>query len=51
MTDFDIAAVGDGWEALADAGCPSRADNLHYMHAKCNRTKSAKLPTEIGRLL
>jgi hypothetical protein len=32
-------------------GGPNSAGNLHYVHARCNLHKSAKLPSEIGRLL
>jgi hypothetical protein len=32
-------------------GGQNSAGNLHYTHAKCNLTKNAKLPTEIGRLI
>ena len=40
----------DHWIPLKHGG-PNDAGNLHYMHAKCNRSKGAKMPTEIGRLL
>lgn len=40
----------DHWIPLAGGGT-NDAGNLHYMHPKCNQTKSAKMPTEIGRLL
>lgn len=40
----------DHWIPLAKGG-RNDPGNLHYMHAKCNQTKSAKMPTEIGRLL
>lgn len=32
-------------------GGPSTPGNLHYMHATCNRTKSAKHPHELGMLI
>lgn len=40
----------DHWIPL-DKGGTNDAGNLHYMHAKCNLEKAAKLPTEIGRLI
>lgn len=40
----------DHWIPLDKSGSHS-AGNLHYMHATCNRSKGAKHPTEIGRLL
>lgn len=40
----------DHWIPI-DKGGPNDAGNLHYMHARCNLTKAAKHPTEIGRLL
>lgn len=40
----------DHWIPLKHGG-PSDAVNMHYMHARCNRSKGAKMPTEIGRLL
>lgn len=40
----------DHWIPMKRGG-PSNPGNLHYMHAHCNLTKSAKHPTEIGRLL
>jgi len=40
----------DHWIPLAGGGT-NDAGNLHYMHARCNMTKRAKHPTEIGRLL
>lgn len=40
----------DHWIPL-DKGGPNSAGNIHYMHAKCNLTKHAKYPTEIGRLI
>lgn len=40
----------DHWIPLKRGGS-NGAGNLHYMHARCNQTKSAKHPVEIGRLL
>jgi hypothetical protein len=40
----------DHWIPLDKSGAHS-AGNLHYMHARCNRSKGAKHPTEIGRLI
>lgn len=40
----------DHWIPLGKQGLNSPG-NLHYMHARCNLEKGAKLPTEIGRLL
>lgn len=40
----------DHWIPLAKGGT-NDAGNLHYMHPKCNVSKGAKHPTEIGRLL
>lgn len=40
----------DHWIPIAKGGA-NDAGNLHYMHAHCNVTKSAKHPTELGRLL
>lgn len=40
----------DHWIPLDKGGAHS-SGNLHYMHAKCNMTKHAKHPTEIGRLI
>lgn len=40
----------DHWIPLKHDGLNS-AGNLHYMHAHCNRTKHAKHPFELGRLL
>jgi hypothetical protein len=40
----------DHWIPLKHGG-RNDAGNLHYMHGKCNQSKGAKLPTEIGRLL
>ena len=40
----------DHWIPLKHGGA-NDAGNLHYMHARCNLTKSAKHPTELGRLL
>jgi hypothetical protein len=40
----------DHWIPLKEGGS-NGPGNLHYMHVKCNRSKGAKLPTEIGRLL
>jgi hypothetical protein len=40
----------DHWIPLAKGGT-NDAGNLHYMHAKCNMKKNAKMPTEIGRLI
>lgn len=40
----------DHWIPL-NGGGSNNPGNLHFMHAKCNQTKSAKMPTEIGRLL
>lgn len=40
----------DHWIPLTKGG-RNDAGNLHYMHATCNTSKSAKLPHEIGRLL
>lgn len=40
----------DHWIPLDKEGSNS-AGNLHYMHVTCNRSKGAKHPTEIGRLL
>lgn len=40
----------DHWIPLDKQGA-NHAGNLHYMHATCNRSKGAKHPTEIGRLL
>jgi hypothetical protein len=40
----------DHWIPLRHGG-PNSAGNLHFMHARCNRSKGAKLPTEIGRLI
>ena len=40
----------DHWIPLAGGGT-NDPGNLHYMHPKCNMTKSAKHPTELGRLL
>jgi hypothetical protein len=40
----------DHWIPLGKGGT-NDPGNLHYMHAKCNLSKSAKHPTEIGRLL
>jgi hypothetical protein len=40
----------DHWIPLSEGGT-NDPGNLHYMHAKCNLTKHAKHPTEIGRLI
>lgn len=40
----------DHWIPLDKEGS-NGPGNLHYMHARCNLEKGAKLPTEIGRLL
>jgi hypothetical protein len=40
----------DHWIPL-DKGGSDGPGNKHYMHAKCNLSKGAKLPAEIGRLL
>jgi hypothetical protein len=40
----------DHWIPLAQGGL-NEAGNLHYMHAKCNWSKGAKMPIEIGRLI
>ena len=40
----------DHWIPLDKEGS-NGAGNLHYMHARCNLTKAAKHPNEIGRLL
>lgn len=40
----------DHWIPLKHGG-RNDAGNLHYMHVKCNRSKGAKHPVEIGRLL
>jgi hypothetical protein len=40
----------DHWIPLKHRGKNSPG-NLHYMHAHCNRTKQAKHPFDIGRLL
>jgi 5-methylcytosine-specific restriction endonuclease McrA len=40
----------DHWIPLDKSGLNS-AGNLHYMHARCNRSKGTKLPAEIGRLI
>lgn len=40
----------DHWIPLDKRGSNS-AGNLHYMHARCNLSKGAKHPSEIGRLL
>jgi 5-methylcytosine-specific restriction endonuclease McrA len=40
----------DHWIPLKHRG-ENSPGNLHYMHVRCNRSKGAKLPTEIGRLL
>lgn len=40
----------DHWIPLAKGGT-NDPGNLHYMHAKCNLSKGAKLPHEIGRLI
>ena len=40
----------DHWIPL-DMGGRNDAGNLHYMHARCNTSKGAKHPTEIGRLI
>jgi 5-methylcytosine-specific restriction endonuclease McrA len=40
----------DHWIPVAKGGTNS-AGNLHYMHARCNLSKGAKMPTEIGRLI
>lgn len=40
----------DHWIPLAKGGA-NEAGNLHYMHGRCNQSKGAKHPTEIGRLL
>lgn len=40
----------DHWIPLKHGG-QNDPGNLHYMHAKCNLSKGAKHPTEIGRLL
>lgn len=40
----------DHWYPVIRGGT-SDAGNLHYMHAKCNLSKGAKHPTEIGRLI
>lgn len=40
----------DHWIPLSKGGT-NDAGNLHYMHARCNLSKGAKLPTEIGRLV
>lgn len=40
----------DHWIPLKRAGQNSPG-NLHYMHAHCNRTKQAKHPFDLGRLL
>ena len=40
----------DHWIPLNKGGSDGPG-NKHYMHARCNRTKADKLPTEIGRLI
>jgi 5-methylcytosine-specific restriction endonuclease McrA len=40
----------DHWIPIAKGG-RNDAGNLHYMHRTCNRSKHAKMPTEIGRLI
>lgn len=40
----------DHWIPLDKQGSSS-AGNLHYMHARCNLSKGAKHPIEIGRLI
>ena len=40
----------DHWIPLDKEGS-NGAGNLHYMHVRCNLTKAAKHPTEIGRLI
>lgn len=40
----------DHWIPLDKAGS-NDPGNLHYMHARCNLTKSAKHPAELGRLI
>ncbi len=40
----------DHWIPIDKQGT-SDAGNLHFMHAKCNQSKSAKHPFELGRLL
>jgi hypothetical protein len=40
----------DHWIPL-DKGGSDGPGNKHYMHARCNLTKSAKMPAELGRLL
>ena len=40
----------DHWIPILRGG-PNNAGNLHYMHDRCNRSKGAKLPAELGRLI
>jgi len=40
----------DHWIPVKHGGT-SNAGNMHYMHARCNISKNAKHPTEIGRLI
>lgn len=40
----------DHWIPLSKGGTDDPG-NLHYMHARCNTSKSDKHPTQIGRLL
>lgn len=40
----------DHWIPIKEGGS-SNPGNLHYMHVRCNRSKGAKMPSEIGRLL
>jgi ribosomal protein L44E len=40
----------DHWIPLEKGGT-NDPGNLHYMHARCNLEKGAKLPAEVGRLL
>jgi 5-methylcytosine-specific restriction endonuclease McrA len=40
----------DHWIPIKEGGS-SNPGNLHFMHVRCNRSKGAKMPSEIGRLL
>jgi hypothetical protein len=40
----------DHWISLSEGGT-SDPGNLHYMHATCNRSKGAKHPHDMGRLI
>lgn len=40
----------DHWIPVRHGG-KSDAGNMHFMHAICNTSKNAKLPSEIGRLI